>query len=297
MTAIPAFLISYNRGSMLERCISGLRSMQNEVVITVHDNGSDDPATLATLDRLETTGVVVVRGAAICSADELNLVDRTVQAYFASYPPTNYIVSDCDVDISVADPRALAVYSELLGRFPEVECVGPMLRIRDIPAHYPLRNRALNRHIAQFWQLRPSWVETSMGRIAYQAAPIDTTLALHRAGAPFERLRKGLRVYEPFEALHLDWYLRPGEMREYWSSSNAEISHWNNAVEQGRYADEALEYSSYYWVGRGEQGLEEREQAVSADPPCALLSSSLVAADERRDVGPDALQRRLGGRP
>lgn len=289
MNAIPAFLISYNRGRMLERCIAGLRAMQDEVVIIVHNNGSDDPATLATLDRLETTGVAVVRGPAICSADDLNLVNRTVEAYFASHPPARYIVSDCDIDIGVADPRALAVYSELLDRFPEVECVGPMLRIRDVPSTYPLFNRMMNRHIAQFWRHRPSWVEMSRGRIAYQAAPIDTTLALHRAGAPFARLRKGLRVYEPFEALHLDWYLRPGEMREYWRSSNAAISHWNNAVEQGRYAGEALEYSSYYWVGRGEQGLEEREQTVSADPLYTKSASPLAAADEAGELRAHAL--------
>jgi hypothetical protein len=270
--------------------------MQDEVVIIVHDNGSDDPATLAALDRLESTGVAVVRGPAISSADDLNLVDRTVQAYFASHSPDRYIVSDCDIDIGVADPRALAIYSELLDRFPEVECVGPMLRIRDVPSSYPLFNRLMNRHIAQFWRHRPSWVETAMGRIAYQAAPIDTTLALHRADAPFARLRKGVRVYEPFEALHLDWYLRPGEMLEYWCSSNAAISHWNNAAEQSRYASEALEYSSYYWVGRGDNGLEERQQEISAEPSHLSAASPLVAADEARDIGADALKRRLGRR-
>ena len=75
----------------------------------------------------------------------------------------------------------------------------------------------MNRHIEQFWHRQPLWAETSFGRVAYLDAPIDTTMAMHRAGEPFFRLKQSLRVYEPYEAQHLDWYLRSigGRLRQH----------------------------------------------------------------------------------
>ncbi len=169
---------------------------------------SNDSDTLLILEKLEESGVKVFRYPPITSADDLNRVNETVQAYFSDLgEPGRYVVSDCDIDMSVADPRALNVYDELLNKFPQIDAVGPMLRIRDIPRTYPLFNRVMNRHIEQFWRHIPTLKETSFGKVAILQAPIDTTLALHRAGEPFHRLKSAIRVYEPFEALHLDWYL------------------------------------------------------------------------------------------
>jgi glycosyltransferase involved in cell wall biosynthesis len=260
---LPVFLISFNRGAMLERTIVGLRKMAQPTQIIVHDNGSTDPGTLAVLARLRAEEVIVVSREPIKSADELNKVNETVQAFFTANVARNYVVSDCDIDISVADPHAFAVYAELLALFPDVLCVGPMLRIRDVPRTYPLFNRVMNRHIEQFWIHSPSWAQTSIGRVAYLAAPIDTTMALHRAGQPFFRLKPGLRVYEPYEARHLDWYIRPGEATSYTNTSNGNISHWDNRSEYERYCNVNLEYLSYRAVRIGPGGLEEYEEKIA----------------------------------
>ena len=197
MQSVPVFLISFNRGEMLERAINSIQRMAQPTKIIVHDNGSTDPITLGVLEKLSHNDVKIVYRKAIHSPEELNLVDETVQEFFSEHPASHYIVSDCDIDIGVADPRAFALYAELLRLFPDAECVGPMLRIRDIPSTYPLFSLVMNRHIDQFWKLRPSWVKTSLGQVAYIAAPIDTTMALHRNGKPFSRLKQGIRVYEP----------------------------------------------------------------------------------------------------
>ncbi|MGD0640487.1 MAG: hypothetical protein ABSC22_07045 [Roseiarcus sp.] len=261
---IPVFLISFNRGAMLERAIAGLQSMAQPTQIIVHDNGSTDPTTLDVLDRLSKTGVTVVRRGSIDSPDDLNLVDVTVQDFLRDHIAGRYIVSDCDVDLGVAHPLTLTVYDELLDRFPDVECVGPMLRIRDVPRTYPLFNRLMNRHIEQFWSKTPSWAETSLGRVAYIEALIDTTLALHRAGQPFHRLKKGLRVYEPYEARHLDWYTSMDGSDNYGKTSSDNISHWNNMTERDRHVDAAIEYSSYYAVRVNNGRLERYEEKVPA---------------------------------
>ena len=252
---IPVFLISYNRGQMLAQAIAALRHLQRLGEIIVHDNGSDDSRTLAILNHLEQSGIAVHRHPRIHHPEELNNIDGTIRHFFARRAtPGPYVVSDCDIDMTIAAPHALAVFDDLLDRFPHIESVGPMLRIRDIPTGYPLYNRVMNRHIEQFWSRQPSWIETAHGMIAYQDAPIDTSFALHRAGAPFWRLKPSLRVYDPFEARHLDWYRTAIGPDPYAHHSSPDISHWNNAAQWARHADDQLEYEEYFIVKTDDQG-------------------------------------------
>lgn len=258
---IPVFLISFDRGAMLEKVIASIRALSTPTEIVVHDNGSTEPYTLAALQRLSHQGVTVFREKAIVHADELNCVNLSIDRYFANRTPCRYIVTDCDIDMGVADKEALFMYGYFLDRFPNAECVGPMLRIRDIPGSYPLFNHVMNRHIEQFWHQRPSWVETSMGNIAYIAAPIDTTFALHRAGSPFRRLKRGIRVYEPFEALHLDWY-GGADVDRYTITSDPQISHWNNLQERILQENAVLKHTHFIAVRRNCTGFVEYEEMV-----------------------------------
>lgn len=281
---IPVFLISFNRGGMLKRTIAAIRRLSTPTEIVIHDNGSTDPDTTAILNELEKGGIKVFRYPAIHSDTELNRVDETVQSYFSEWgEPGRYVVSDCDVDISVADPRVLDVYDELLNNFRRIECVGPMLRIRDIPRSYPLFNRAMNRHVEQFWRHLPTITETSFGEVAILPATIDTTFALHRAGESFRRLKSGLRVYEPYEALHLDWYWGETDAgaSSYAHSSSPSISHWNNAQELIRYQDTVREYSSYFAVRQTAAGaLEVYEEQLSSG------AEAMPQAPSAADVAP-----------
>jgi hypothetical protein len=250
---------------MLLDAIAGLRQLSRPTEIVIHDNGSTDVQTLAVLRQLERGGIRVFRRGQIASADALNNVNTTIQEFFLDWgAPQRYVVSDCDIDLSIADPRALEVYDELLTRFRDVHCVGPMLRIRDIPPSYPLYNRVINRHVEQFWHRIPEVVETSLGHAAYIKTAIDTTLALHRAGQPFRRLKTALRVYEPYEARHLDWYLTDETAEnEYAETSNPAISHWNNRVERDRYRWAPLEHRRFFCVRKSALGsLEIYEEQV-----------------------------------
>lgn len=253
---VPVFIISFNRANWLRRCVAACRKLPHAVDIVVHDNGSDDPATVHCLDMLESEGIAVVRRGKIRDSAELNRINDTVAVYFAGRAAAPYVVTDCDIDMSIAAPDALGVYDELLEMFPDAACVGPMIRIRDIPRHYPLFAHVMNRHIEQFWHRRPEWVSTRHGRAAIQRAPIDTTFALHRAGEPFFRLREGIRVYEPYEARHLDWYLSEVELRAqpYFSSSSDRIAHWSNREELILNRQERLQYDRFIYIEGDEEG-------------------------------------------
>lgn len=226
---LPVFLISFNRGRYLERVIESYRRQDIRVEIVIHDNGSSDPDTLDVLSRLSASGIKVWRNEPIFSCDELNNVNLSVQRYFdTTGSECPYAVSDCDVDLSTARADALSVYLELL-ETTGVECVGPMLKIDDIPRSYPLFTSVMERHIGQFYGREPEWAETSVGTVAILTARIDTTLAVHRAGSAFRRLKNGLRVYHPFEARHLDWYGSSTNLTVYHETSSCDISHWDNA--------------------------------------------------------------------
>ena len=45
---------------------------------------------------------------------------------------------------------------------------------------------------------------------------------MHRRGEPFRRLKGGLRLYRPYEARHLDWYVTSPASY----SKGEAISHW-----------------------------------------------------------------------
>lgn len=257
---IPIFIITFNQFSNLGRVIASYRRLSTPVDIIVHDNGSDHPAMLSLLDQLARDDVKVFYNSKISTAADLNNVSLTVEEYFrGKSAPTNYVVTDPDIDLSCADPDSLRVYGELLDAFPSAQCVGPMLRIDDIPRSYPLRAAATDRHIEQFWKHRPKWVTTSWGRVAYQEARIDTTFALHRAGEKFSRLKKGIRVYYPFEAHHLDWYIDEHEATD----GSFEISHWSKRGLIERHRDRAFVERKFFKVGEVEGKL--RTFVCSAD--------------------------------
>jgi len=253
----PIFIISYNRGAFLRQAVDSYRKLDRITDIVIHDNGSDDRETVDTLSRLERDGCIVIRRSKISRAEELNNTNKTIYEYFnARRCPSNYVVTDCDVDMSISRTDALDVYEEILTLCPSVQCVGPMLRIRDIPKNYPLFAHAMNRHIEQFWHRSPDWIHTRHGPIATIECLIDTTFALHRADAPFSRQKIARRVYHPYEAKHLDWYLDPATYGQppYFLSSSSDISHWHNKIAHHESETQKLRYEHFIYVDEDENG-------------------------------------------
>jgi glycosyltransferase involved in cell wall biosynthesis len=267
---LPLIIISYNRAAMLRRVIASCRRQTIAVEIVVHDNGSVEPETLALLDELEREGIRVFRNAPISNADELNRVDETVSAVFASREPGPYIVTDCDVELASSSTETIATYLRLLNAFPDAECVGPMLRIDDIRKSYPLFGRVMNLHIRQFWRRRPRIVRIGELEIAYIRAKFDTTFAVHRSTHAFRRMKAGIRVYSPFDARHLDWY--PHEFAADDSTAaqayrRSAISHWGNHAYRNEFSSERPRYASYRVITRLPSGRLRLERRRVADNP------------------------------
>ena len=248
--APPIFALSFNRAKQLSQVVESYMRLSPSSDIVVHDFGSEDPETLDVLDELEGNRIKVERSRKISNADQLEEVNASIARYFEHFDePQRYVVTDCDVDLSIADEGTLPMYDALLDRFPEVDCVGPMLRIKDIPTTYPLYARVMNKQVSKFWHKRPQWVRIHGREVAYLEARIDTTFALHRAGIPFKRLRDGLRVYHPYEARHLDWYCAAEDyLNAYATSASPAISHWSTLEALHSHCDEAIKVARAFIV-------------------------------------------------
>ena len=73
-------------------------------------------------------------------------------------------------------------------------------------------------------------------------------------------MKQGIRVYEPFEARHLDWYLTNGVEDVCTLTSSPAISDWNNASEFLTHRNATHDYNRYFVVERTHEGnLIERE--------------------------------------
>ncbi len=226
---IPIFIISYNRLSVLKQSIGSYREVQGHHIV-IHDAGSTYGPLMEYLGELEQQGATVYRNRRpIVRDDDLNSVNETVQHWLEQHPAVNYyVVTDPDIALEEGCADILDFYRSMLDGH-KVDVVGPMLRIDDIPDHYPLKKRAIEGHTAQFWHKNP---ETTIWRsvaVGYQYAAIDTTFALYPRRLRFQRLRSGIRTYRPYWAKHLDWYMDPDNLSEdqkLYLRTASDVSHW-----------------------------------------------------------------------
>ena len=140
-------------------------------------------------------------------------------------------MTDPDIYLDNVNGNILEVYAHLLKTMSQINVVGPMLRIDDIPKHYPLRERLLtkSRH-RKFHSAKVHATNYKGGQIRYIFAKIDTTFGMYREGSQWHRLQNGIRVFAPYSAKHLDWYIDPKNMtedQEYYKRRASKNAHWS----------------------------------------------------------------------
>ncbi|MGC1183558.1 MAG: glycosyltransferase [Candidatus Dormiibacterota bacterium] len=231
-TRIPIFVITYDRITVLQRAIRSYEScLQDKVEVIFHDNGSTYPPMLNFLDEVESAGATVFRtGRRVRRPQDLNSVADSVSSWMARHPKVNhYIVTDPDVELLGPCPDLIELYKHLLDSF-NVDVVGPMLRIDDLPDAYPLKAEVIRRHTDQFWHKTPEHLVWRNRLVEYQHAAIDSTFGFYRGGYRFHRLTEGLRTYQPYWARHLDWYLDPEQLapdQAYYLAHASDVAHWS----------------------------------------------------------------------
>lgn len=233
---IPIFIISSDRLKALKESIQSYRDcIKTPFKIVIIDFGTSYKPTLRYLGRLENKGTKVYWNEKISYKGSLNLIRGIIGDYFKHHPISNYVITDPDIALDNVEGNILEVYAYLLKRLHKATVIGPMLRIDDIPDHYPLKEKLISASLESTYQLRKVLTEQYEGKdIKYIIASIDTTFGMRRAGEDFWRHRWGARVLSPYAARHLDWYLDPKNLTEdqkyYILHASRRISTWNRVL-------------------------------------------------------------------
>lgn len=221
---IRTFIISFNRLSFLKQQIEFL-SQNNFLDLHIIDNGSTYPPLLKYLDELNCNITFL-------SSNEGHTVvwKRNISKKFCPNEP--YIVTDNDILPDQINFHELLI--EGLEKYPEINKIGLGLHIDDIPINIPLRNEIISHE--------KSMQRTYLDDLRFVKMPVDTTMAIYRAGyhnysvwgtdSHTEEL-KSLRTTHPsWQAKHLSWYLSPEDMKSeenkyYFNSIKEQSTHWS----------------------------------------------------------------------
>lgn len=187
---MKAFIIAYNRLTMLKNLAENLTQAGLEVIII--DNASTyEPL----LEWYKTNPYFIVR------------MDKNYghQVLFNQCPELitdrYYIVTDHDLDISHLPSNWVDVLRKGLDLFPNVIKSGLSLRIDDLP-----ENNYTKEVIS--WEIK--YWEREL-RDGFYLSEIDTTLAMYDKTRDFgklpnDRFFSAVRADKPYESLHLPWY-------------------------------------------------------------------------------------------
>ncbi|MBA4100465.1 MAG: hypothetical protein C0484_27280 [Rhodospirillum sp.] len=199
---LPIFLPCHDLGAQLERIAAAYRrqSMPHELVLI--DGAAAGLETQQAIEALQQDGAQVRVIDPGNPEQQTKSLRHVIQQYFKRWgEPQRYAIASGAIDFSNTSPDAFALYDELLDRFAEVEAVGPMLRIQDLPFGHP----ALSGEISEHWLHERSSCETSLGPVGVLVTSLAGNFALCRADGRHRPPSSGLRVHHPFDARNLAW--------------------------------------------------------------------------------------------
>ncbi len=247
MKIIPIFIVTFNKLEVLKKSIASYyKNIGTPFQIVIHDNTSDYPPLLEYFEELKKNGVDVYYND---KNDAFESVHKTVDDWFeknSSVADDYYVVTDPDIQLENTNPDILMYYKYLLllnksfmvpdkysGELThqEVYGVGPMLRIDDIPDHYPLKGEAIQRHYEQFWSKIPLSVTWMQRQYNYLPCFIDSTFAMYHKSFKFKNHNFAMRTHAPYSARHLDWYIdtkNPTEDELYYYKTARGFVNWSS---------------------------------------------------------------------
>ena len=207
--SVPVFITYRDRRSMLNRTVASLFRCGFDD-ITVIDNDSEIP-----LSPTGPNGIAILtdpmwgggRSITVLKGDNSG---RQLTPWLMNLVPDDsyYVVCDCDAELDPDCPTDIAeVLIDILERHPEIEKVGPGIRVDDLL--FPPPDRYAYSYLMEYSierGTRYGVIERQMlNGVEVINAPIDTFWAMHRPGHGWPGI-VGARTTAPYLARHLPWY-------------------------------------------------------------------------------------------
>lgn len=227
MTKTPCFLIARDRFTCLKNMVEYLLQIPELEVIILDNASTYQPL----LDWYDTNPCIVERltanyGNFVLWSATTAVPGHEKPNFFEKYDCVGkqYILSDCDLDLSGIPKNMLSVLQEGLKLYPDAVKCGLSLRIDDLP-NTELAKEALgwerNNHVRNY-------KKGDKDGGLYISAPVDTTFALYTGVGEQNDFERCLRVDKPYQARHLTWYYgphNPPPEDEMWYLKNVSRSH------------------------------------------------------------------------
>lgn len=220
---IPIIINNYNQYDYLIRLIKSLedRGYRN---IHILDNESSYPPLLEFYKKCKYPVYLLKKNLGYLAFWISGIYKMFFNQYFVYTDPDVVLCEECPADF-------MERFYKLLKRHPLACKAGFSLKIDDLPAHYPNREKVIDWE-SQFWEKE---IEPGVYR-----APIDTTFALYR---PFTKntrdiLDKMMRTGFPYQVRHMPWYVDPSHLteNEYFyaniiqTNSEQAKTHWSEQI-------------------------------------------------------------------
>lgn len=234
---IPIFIIVHDRLETLKKCVKSLETLiKTPIKIIFHNSKSTYKPTLEYLDEMEKKGYIVYHSEI---NNHHNVIDSVKDYLEKDKECKYYVMTDPDIELYEVNGDILEFYTFLLEKY-NVDSVGPMLKIDDIPDYYPRKHNAIEGHKKQFWNKEPKDVIFKNKKYQYINCWTDTTFQLRRRENCDKNFphKNSIRCYHPYSARHLDWYINPDKLlpcQKYYIENTTSISHWANNKWKGQY--------------------------------------------------------------
>ena len=230
---IPIFIVVKDRLTALKKSFDSYNEQINYPVEYVFiDNNSTYKPTIEYLKQKESSGHKVYwNKCKTCNTSSFPAAwPKIIKEHIHNIKsgiPNYYVLTDSDIELDNVCKNILEIFIYIINKI-NTDCVGPALRIDDIPDYYPLKSDVLKKH-KEFWMAsKIKKINLNGNVIKYINAPIATTFGLYRSKYTFKRWKHAIRVFEPYSAKHLDWYINPDCMtddQKYYL--NNKVTHWS----------------------------------------------------------------------
>lgn len=240
---IPIFVITHNRLDVLKHCVNSYeKSINHPIRIVFFNVASTYQPTLDYMASKEKEGCKIYTS----KINNHKLVINVIKDYLHNHPQCEYyVLTDPDIELDNVNDDILDFYIYVLNT-TNANSIGPMLRIDDIPDHYPRKKNVIDGHGKQFWEKSKNKIIYKKNSYEYIRCQTDTTFHLSSAkNIPSDFPTTGaIRCLTPYSARHLDWYLDPDNLspcQRYYAETCSNTSHWANPRWTGNYWNSNIE--------------------------------------------------------